>query len=196
MKKKRIRVKLAGVTRVAQKYGLPGNYGYMAIATEVARVTKIQVPQNREDAKAIIKCQPEYENIGHLETAMNALRRSEFPKIMAKAASDEFLESYEWRRLRMVVLKKYGARCGCCGATPQDGLRMHVDHIKPRKLFPELALDVNNLQVLCEVCNHGKGNWDQTDWRSDSAANDSPEAQHIRSIMGEARWPKKTGGKG
>lgn len=79
--------------------------------------------------------------------------------------SDDFLLSYEWRRLRMVVLKKLGARCGCCGATPKDGVKMHVDHVKPRRLFPDLALVEENLQILCEVCNHGKGNWDQTDWR-------------------------------
>jgi len=46
-----------------------------------------------------------------------------------------------------------------------NGAVMNVDHIRPRKLFPELALDINNLQVLCHECNHGKGNWDQTDWR-------------------------------
>ena len=88
--------------------------------------------------------------------------------------SDAFLESYEWRQVRMVVLKRDGARCACCGATPADGLRMHVDHIKPRRKFPELALDPRNLQVLCEVCNHGKGNWDQTDWRKkQDAANET-----------------------
>ena len=79
--------------------------------------------------------------------------------------TDEFLKSYEWRKLRMQVLVKYGARCQCCGATAKDGVRIHVDHIKPRKKFPELALVVANLQVACEVCNHGKGNWDETDWR-------------------------------
>lgn len=80
--------------------------------------------------------------------------------------SDAFLRSYQWRRLRMVVLTKRGARCECCGATPTDGITvLNVDHIKPRRRFPELALDENNLQVLCEPCNHGKGNWDQTDWR-------------------------------
>jgi len=79
--------------------------------------------------------------------------------------SDAFLHSYEWRRVRMMVLKRDGARCACCGSTPADGVRMHVDHIKPRRLFPQLALDLGNLQVLCEICNHGKGNWDMTDWR-------------------------------
>lgn len=79
--------------------------------------------------------------------------------------SDAFLSSYEWRRVRMVALKRYGARCQCCGATPATGAVMNVDHIKPRKLFPQLALDIENLQVLCGDCNHGKGNWDMTDWR-------------------------------
>lgn len=86
------------------------------------------------------------------------------PDFKGDVNSPEFLESYQWRRLRIVVLKKYGARCGCCGATSKE-VRLHVDHIKPRRLFPALALVESNLQVLCEVCNHGKGNWDQTDWR-------------------------------
>jgi len=81
------------------------------------------------------------------------------------ATSDTFLTSFEWRQVRMQALKRYGARCQCCGASAQDGLKIHVDHIKPRKTHPELALSLDNLQVLCEVCNHGKGNWDQTDWR-------------------------------
>jgi 5-methylcytosine-specific restriction endonuclease McrA len=80
--------------------------------------------------------------------------------------TDSFLSTYEWRRVRMIALKKYGPRCQCCGATPADGAVMNVDHIKPRKLFPDLALDINNLQILCHDCNHGKGNWDKTDWRS------------------------------
>ena len=79
--------------------------------------------------------------------------------------SDAFLSTYEWRKVRMQTLKKYGPRCQCCGATPSDGAVMNVDHIKPRKLRPDLALDVNNTQILCNECNHGKGNWDQTDWR-------------------------------
>jgi 5-methylcytosine-specific restriction endonuclease McrA len=84
-------------------------------------------------------------------------------------ATDAFLSSYEWRRVRMQALKRHGTRCQCCGATPATGAVMNVDHIKPRKLFPELALDVDNLQVLCHECNHGKGNWDMTDWRGEEA---------------------------
>lgn len=80
--------------------------------------------------------------------------------------TDAFLSTYEWRKVRMEALKKYGPKCQCCGATPATGAVMNVDHIKPRKKWPSLALDVNNLQILCHDCNHGKGNWDDTDWRA------------------------------
>lgn len=79
--------------------------------------------------------------------------------------SIEFLSTYAWRKVRMEALKKHGPVCQCCGASPATGAVMNVDHIKPRKLFPELALDLDNLQILCGPCNHGKGNWDATDWR-------------------------------
>jgi 5-methylcytosine-specific restriction endonuclease McrA len=44
---------------------------------------------------------------------------------------------------------------------------LNVDHIKPRRRFPELSLDPDNLQVLCGNCNTGKGSWDTTDWRKE-----------------------------
>jgi 5-methylcytosine-specific restriction endonuclease McrA len=36
---------------------------------------------------------------------------------------------------------------------------------RAEKMFPSLALEIKNLQILCHECNHGKGNWNQTDWR-------------------------------
>jgi hypothetical protein len=79
--------------------------------------------------------------------------------------SDPFLESWEWRTIRMRVLERDRAKCACCGKTAADGVVMNVDHIKPRKRAPELALTESNLQVLCNECNHGKGNQFDTDWR-------------------------------
>lgn len=82
-----------------------------------------------------------------------------------KLLSPYFLASPAWRTLRMIVLKKRGTQCECCGAKAPD-VRINVDHIKPRRTHPELALVEANLQVLCEDCNHGKGSWDTTDWRA------------------------------
>lgn len=78
--------------------------------------------------------------------------------------SKEFLATWEWKTLRYEVLVEQGARCKCCGATAADGIVINVDHIKPRRTHPELALVKSNLQVLCSDCNMGKGNWDQTPW--------------------------------
>jgi len=79
--------------------------------------------------------------------------------------TDDFLSSYPWRKIRLQALLLHGRKCLCCGATPTTGAVLNVDHIKPRKTHPELALDINNLQVLCHECNHGKGNWNTTDFR-------------------------------
>ena len=59
----------------------------------------------------------------------------------------------------------YGNKCSCCGASSSDDVTLHVDHIKPRSTNPELSLDINNLQILCEPCNIGKINQWDTDWR-------------------------------
>lgn len=80
-------------------------------------------------------------------------------------ASKDFYKTAKWRELRYQALVTYGAICACCGATAKDGVRLHVDHIKPRSLYPILELTLSNLQVLCEECNLGKSNIDETDWR-------------------------------
>jgi 5-methylcytosine-specific restriction endonuclease McrA len=83
----------------------------------------------------------------------------------AQPVEEDFYTSWEWTTLRYKVLLKYGPKCMCCGASRADGAVIHVDHIKPRKKYPDLALDFNNMQVLCAACNKGKGAWDETDHR-------------------------------
>lgn len=61
----------------------------------------------------------------------------------------------KWR-LRAMVLMKDGAKCKLCGATPQDGAKLHVDHIIPWANGGETVFE--NLQILCEKCNIGKSN--------------------------------------
>lgn len=85
-------------------------------------------------------------------------------QIICHLPGSKFYQTREWRELRYKALSTYGNRCKCCGASPRHGKLMHVDHIKPRSIFPEFALDINNLQVLCEDCNLGKSNTDQTAW--------------------------------
>jgi 5-methylcytosine-specific restriction endonuclease McrA len=79
---------------------------------------------------------------------------------------EPFLHTEEWRKLRYQVLRTSDGRCTLCGRSkPKHGVTLHVDHIKPRSGWPELALERTNLQVFCEDCNMGKGNGDCIDWR-------------------------------
>ncbi len=161
--------------RCARLLQCPADGGRRTLAARVAVKLGIALPPRKEQQWSLIYrfvgptpegkvSLPASAPIAH--PSQRAVKREAYHQ--AKVLSDDFLASYEWRALRMRVLKKHGARCQCCGATPWDGVRMHVDHIKPRRHFPELALQEDNRQVLCEVCNHGKGNWDETDWRTGS----------------------------
>jgi 5-methylcytosine-specific restriction endonuclease McrA len=78
--------------------------------------------------------------------------------------SPQFLRSHEWAVLRYQVLRESSGRCCLCGRGAKHGAVLSVDHIKPRRLYPALALARHNLQVLCSVCNRGKGNRCD-DWR-------------------------------
>lgn len=93
-----------------------------------------------------------------------AKKKSDLRKTAAMRRADFYL-SDAWTSLRYQALKLYGGACQCCGATRKDGIKLHVDHIKPRSKYPALALELGNLQVLCEPCNLGKRNTDETDWR-------------------------------
>lgn len=70
--------------------------------------------------------------------------------------------SYEdrWKEVRYKALREANKCCEMCGRSVKNRIILHVNHIKPRHKYPELALDITNLQVLCEDCNIGKGNWD------------------------------------
>lgn len=81
-----------------------------------------------------------------------------------KPETIDFYNSRDWKELRWKVLRKYDRRCMSCGRSP-PAVVIHVDHIKPRSKYPELELDMNNLQLLCADCNIGKCNYSEEDLR-------------------------------
>jgi HNH endonuclease len=106
---------------------------------------------------------------------LDVIRRIKFwltyPRHLPHPASREFLDTYEWATLRCKALKKYGGTCKACGMRAgmigDDGrpAAINVDHIKNRRQWPHLALELSNTQPLCHLCNKGNSNWDSTDWR-------------------------------
>ena len=84
---------------------------------------------------------------------------------------DRGLSVWDYRRLesapvseslRYEILRESGGRCELCGATKDDS-RLEVDHIVPRSKGG--SNERKNLQVLCDRCNRGKLNRDDTDFR-------------------------------
>lgn len=62
----------------------------------------------------------------------------------------------------------------------EDGV-IQVDHIKPRSKYPELSLDIDNLQILCKACNKEKLNYHSTDYRQEAIERWADE-EHLKSI--------------
>ena len=69
-----------------------------------------------------------------------------------RPTADPFYASSEWRHVRKIVLIRDHGYCVTCRRTMP---RMQVDHIKPRKKYPHLALELTNLRTLCPGC-HSK----------------------------------------
>lgn len=70
---------------------------------------------------------------------------------MSNTKTDDFYGSLAWKKLR-TKMKCKTARCALCGILfVREDMKV-VDHIKPRRLFPELALVESNLQVCHKLC--------------------------------------------
>lgn len=119
-------------------------------------------PKKKKKKKKIAYC---YECF-HRGSKKNKAVTNRLKSITANKRDVDFYKDGRWRILRYEVLLERGRKCDACGRSKdKHGVVLHVDHIKPRHLFPHLELTKSNLQLLCEDCNIGKGAWDQTDWR-------------------------------
>jgi len=122
-------------------------------------------PEDKDIPALIIKASKKTKNRGKNKAARQRITRHD---------NDKFYVSREWRELRVRVLEKYECECMMCGRSPRiHKVVIHVDHIKPRSFYPELSLEFNNMQLLCEDCNLGKSNKYDTDWRPGDTVNQS-----------------------
>ncbi len=100
------------------------------------------------------KARRERRGLSHKKTANRVEKK--------RSSGSVFYDSREWQAVKYQTLKRHGRKCMVCFRT---NIEIHVDHIKPRSLYPDLELDPENLQVLCRDCNLGKSNTDCIDWR-------------------------------
>ena len=78
------------------------------------------------------------------------------PETSGKKEFDEFTQAE-----KNEILKRDGYKCVICGLGRENGLDLHIDHIKPRSLGGQGT--VENGQVLCAPHNFIKKNLSQTE---------------------------------
>lgn len=77
------------------------------------------------------------------------------PNGYTKASIEGFYNKMSWRKLRDYVIKNEPL-CRECLKQGRVRPATLVDHIKSIEEFPDLALDEDNLQPLCEKCHRDK----------------------------------------
>ncbi|CRK80316.1 HNH endonuclease [Neobacillus massiliamazoniensis] len=80
------------------------------------------------------------------------------PEYKTKEQKVKFYKSDKWQALRQQALERDNYECQECKRqgrvytdyhNPDKHKRLDVDHIKEIETHPELALELDNLQVLC-----------------------------------------------
>lgn len=88
---------------------------------------------------------------------INSIFRHDPNFVICSGPSELFYRSTLWKEFRFEYLKNNKRICCLCGQGPTHGVAIQLDHIKPRYIYPELALKHSNIQILCSNCNSGKG---------------------------------------
>ncbi len=74
---------------------------------------------------------------------------------------DPFYVSKRWRATRAKVLARDNHTCVSCGANVRPKGMARVDHILPRRKFPDQAYHLPNLRTLCVACDNARHHADR-----------------------------------
>lgn len=85
----------------------------------------------------------------------SAERHRHYDKYQRDKWAAAFYKSEKWKRARLKSMEKHHWLCQDCLARGIITTAEMVHHIKPLRLFPELALVQENLRPLCNKC-HAK----------------------------------------
>lgn len=140
---------LGGEYSEAELAALSGNKLTPVINPHISLLYEYRTPKGQK----VYHRSAEYE-IDEIEKAIKQKRKiySAEAKYRATVQHERSLMT---EKLRYQVLQRDGFRCCICGASSQDGVKLHVDHIKPVSKGGKTEL--NNLRTLCDRCNLGKG---------------------------------------
>ncbi len=99
-------------------------------------------PLSEEHKKALRK--------GHKEMSPESRARMS----RGKAEKNHHWNGGDWRYWRNQALIRDDYTCQICGFREPE--IMEIDHIKPKSVFPELKLILENLVTLCPICHRRK----------------------------------------
>lgn len=89
-------------------------------------------------------------------------------ELIRSGDTSPFYNTKEWGSLRMRKLRAEHYECERCRAKGRYRRGKIVHHKKYLRDYPELALDYNNLECLCDECHN--------------------EEHHTRKMINEERW--------
>ena len=121
---------------------------------KIEKLIKYCITHNFENIEML---KNEIERLKKENTALrkeNNMLKKENSKLTIKHknnCSKRIKSSKEYKEFRKKVLERDNYRCVKCGET--ENLQVH--HIKPRKDYPDLVMNFDNVQTLCLLC-HSK----------------------------------------
>ena len=100
---------------------------------------------------------------------MRRLQKEEKPKILkereaewtteylaCRASGDKLPSRWRHPQIKSALTVETNERCAYCDSTMAVVNFPHVEHILPKKVFPELVVAWTNLTLVCERCNNEK----------------------------------------
>tara|TARA_R110000824_G_C15231122_1_gene678570 strand:+ start:8183 stop:8797 length:615 start_codon:yes stop_codon:yes gene_type:complete len=81
-----------------------------------------------------------------------------FPVRAVHPVRSKVVEQNRYTLYRNDLRKDFANSCGYCGDDDLrvDRIAFHIDHFAPKRRFPDLELDYNNLVYSCRFCNVSK----------------------------------------
>ena len=76
---------------------------------------------------------------------------------------DKYKDKYRKQDIKKALCEMYNKRCCYCEGRIGAQAYEHIEHLKPKSLFPQECYEWNNLHWVCEICNSGNKNdqWDR-----------------------------------
>lgn len=77
-----------------------------------------------------------------------------FKRYINDPETNKFYKTYKWQQKRKEILNRDNYECQVCKSKGRFHIGECVHHKKELKLYPELAMDNDNLITLCNRCHN------------------------------------------